>query len=59
MILPYTWSVPIAHPNQSVFILPLVHSADLTAWIEHNEPGTLYVDIRVDEVVVQKTKAVK
>jgi hypothetical protein len=39
-----------------------VHSADLTAWTEYklyNEPGELYVEIRMDEVVVQRTKAVK
>lgn len=38
---------------------PPVHSADLTAWIESNEPGELYAEIRIDEAVVQRTKAVK
>ena len=49
----------ITHPNQSDFFLRPVHSADLTAWTEHNEPGELYAEIRMDEVVVQRTKAVK
>jgi hypothetical protein len=46
------------HPNQSDIILPPVHSADLTAWTEHNEPGELYAEIGLDGVV-QRTKAVK
>jgi hypothetical protein len=36
-----------------------VHSADLTAWTEYNEPGELYAEIRMDGVVVHRTKAVK
>jgi hypothetical protein len=38
---------------------PPVHSADLTAWTEYNESGELYAEIRMDEVIVQRTKAVK
>jgi len=57
--LPYTWSVLITHPNQSDFILPPVHSADLNAWTEHNEPGELYVEIGINGVPVQRTKAVE
>jgi hypothetical protein len=38
---------------------PLVHSADLTAWTEYDESGELYAEIRMDEVVVERTKAVK
>ena len=52
-------TVLMAYPNQSDSILPPVDSADLTAWTKHNKPGEFYAEIRMDEVVVQRTKAVR